>query len=748
MRINLLYKQLLTVLLLPIIACQKEDIQDVYNLDSEYLIAFSPSIEGEWGDTRATVLTISNLESFGVSASSYTLGDYSSAPCGGYFYKQQVKTSIPYCGKQWLGNAYTLSFFGYAPYSNLMGIQSSETLGRPIYTYTVPSDVASQIDLMTAETLEVAGGNKNTPVPLTFHHRLSDIRFDIYNEGPQIMTVHNIALYGLKYAGTLNGDTWETTGAVNSPSANPFKLDLEDTSDPDDGIAISSLTTSDELTGSTNHFMMIPQTVPQGTSIFYVDATIKGRRAVFHYTLDANLTLQAGKTYHITLSMGYDDIKIKTLSVTDWTKDPASEEPTPPNQRNVSRMGAGSDINDWNIDSDDTGATPPNQRTPASVGASSGVSDWAFGADSSGGINAREAGNIQASINTWSDVHIPKAGDIVLYAGGSVMAVPYQDWNTTSYPTATYTPIGVVIVPGNHTTDKTTRVMSLKNMSAGNPENGSVSSGDVADIQLYWGGDGYDISTLNNYSEAPIWTQSGNSIRNEYNDGDDGENYRYNVYIPTNYTEYSEIANGLESPTDIGSRYYRQSLIDNPEEYAPSIYITDGRRNPMIGGNNASNLFTDMDGYGNTQKILAVDNAGSTEWQTASSIENTNSDEHTHPAAQACWRYTTPGVAAHDWYLPSIGELAYLAARYKDINAALSKIMDTNPTLAVRMFNEALDGAYNNYAYGDLYKSSTERSATKFYPIRPQIGLISMWYSKEELYMEYSRVRAVTKMNL
>lgn len=747
------YREWLVAMLLPMLmSCQKEDIQTSGYTD-ERLIAFATTIEGQWADTRASVLTAGNLQDFGVSASYYTSGSYAGAACGGYFFRQKVLTSERYCGREWAGAAYTLSFFGYAPYSNLIGIQSAEALGRPVYTYTVPSSIALQIDLMTAETLEVTGGNKTTPVPLAFSHRLSDLRFDIYNEGPQTMTVHNIALYGLKYSGTLDGDIWTPTGSANSSSVNPFKLDLADPANPDDGVAITSGSTSAELTGTANHFMMIPQTVTSGTSIFFVDATVKGKRAVFHYTLDANLTLQAGKTYHVTLTMGYDDIRIKTLSVTDWTEDPASVGTTPPNQRISGRVGSNSQVNDWEENPSQEETTTANRRVGGNVGSGTGISDWTFGTDNTGGVYGRTlAEGPQLSINSWSGTDIPKAGDIVLYNSGNFMAIPYREWNTSSYPTDTYVPIGVVLVPRNHTSDKTTRVIALKNMSASDPENGSLAHGDVTDIQLYWGGPEYNIETLNDFTDAPITNphSSYNNIEETYNDGDDGENYIYNSYIPINYTEYSEFENGLESFTDPGSKYYNIALIDNPEEYAPSVYMPDGRRNPLIDGNRSRNLFTDTDGYSNTQKILAVDNAVSTAWQTASSIDNVNNSPSTHPAAQTCWRYATVGVAPHMWYLPSIGELAYLASRYKDINAALIKIMDADPTLAVRMFNEAFDGSWNDTNYGSWFLSSTERSTTHYYDIMPQSGLISMHTTKGGEYHIYDhyRVRAVTKLNL
>ena len=84
-----------------------------------------------------------------------------------------------------------------------------------------------------------------------------------------------------------------------------------------------------------------------------------------------------------------------------------------------------------------------------------------------------------------------------------------------------------------------------------------------------------------------------------------------------------------------------------------------------------------MDGKGNTEKILAVDNGGSTDWKTALTITNTGFTEKIHPAAQCCWRYHTVGTNQGDWYLPAGGELGYLASRWKAINTSISKLVSS-----------------------------------------------------------------------
>ena len=83
---------------------------------------------------------------------------------------------------------------------------------------------------------------------------------------------------------------------------------------------------------------------------------------------------------------------------------------------------------------------------------------------------------------------------------------------------------------------------------------------------------------------------------------------------------------------------------------------------------------SDLDGKANTEKILAVDNAASTAWQTAESITNDGSTATVHPAAQCCWRFNPGSTNQGDWYLPSIGELAFIMPKFNELNTAISDV--------------------------------------------------------------------------
>jgi len=363
---------LLTALTITLTACTDEVVTQYGQKDRQGLIiAFTPSSPALQADTRAAQLTEANITSFGVSASCYESGTYATAGCGSYFFKQQVLTAIGSSGKAWPGADRTLSFFAYAPYSNLIGIQSAEAEGRPVYTYTVPSDITSQVDFMTAETLEVNGEETDTPVPLSFSHRLADIRFHIYNEGEEDITVHSIGMYGLRYTGTFTDNGWTLSETVNTTSVNPFKLDLGNKADTDDGITVEPDETSTEVTGSNDHFMMMPQTVPADTRMISVDATVLGIRQYFHYVLGSSLVLQAGKSYNIRLTLGYNDMKAGMTTVTDWTEESDTSEARPRQREDGSVY---TEIDGWSEQSDTSGI-PPRSREEAEP-ETTGITDW------------------------------------------------------------------------------------------------------------------------------------------------------------------------------------------------------------------------------------------------------------------------------------------------------------------------------------------------------------------------------------
>lgn len=188
---------------------------------------------------------------------------------------------------------------------------------------------------------------------------------------------------------------------------------------------------------------------------------------------------------------------------------------------------------------------------------------------------------------------------------------------------ATKTAIGVCVIPGGVLPDGKARFMSLKGMALTSPNEGG------SDTYIYWGGYGSDIPSLTNF-QTVVTGDTTAAGTNGYGFVPRDGSYSSTPHIP--------------SPIDYFSAY------------------------------SSAGATSDLDGKANTEKILAVDNAASTAWQTAASITNVDSTATVHPAAQCCWRFNPGSTNQGDWYLPSIGELAFIMPNFNDLQTAISDV--------------------------------------------------------------------------
>ena len=332
---------------------------------------------------------------------------------------------------------------------------------------------------------------------------------------------------------------------------------------------------------------------------------------------------------------------------------------------------------------------------------------------------------------------VAKAGTIVLVDNSNTsdkIFVPHTSYDKDTY--SGYTAIGVVVVPFTHTPDETVRIMSLKNMSTETPDTGSVQQGPTTtsttanERSMYWGGYGSDIPGLKDYDKIPTVDptiqETGTVGLTDW------------ARIPSDY-----LTGGTASTLDPGTRYYSGTETGRFGISPYTLYDWKSYKAFSVYGVDTKNCMNDFNGKSNTDTILAIDNATSTDWQTAPTISNVGSTEYVHPAAQCCWRYSTIGITQGQWYLPACGELLYINPRYSEINAALTKLQTADPTNAIRLWNY---GDSSTSVFGYWLWSSTEYS--RYYARTVNVYLGSVYNTAKSYVGTNGRVRAFAALDV
>ena len=220
-----------------------------------------------------------------------------------------------------------------------------------------------------------------------------------------------------------------------------------------------------------------------------------------------------------------------------------------------------------------------------------------------------------------------EAGMICYYDGSTLKFCSRSDWNNSLG-----TPVGVVVVPSNHTNDGTVRIAAITSVNA----DGSSASTDVG---IGWGPTNTDTG-LPNMDKVPTWdnTIGGTvgSAAQSFLPSDNNNGY---------FTGSTDVISGV-------LKYYHTSGA-----FIPSPYLADGSQNPdyiNVVEATTANCLSDFDGKGNTAVLVGLGSA--------------------YSAANACHLYSTAGISAGNWYLPACGELGYIMPRFMEIQRSLSTV--------------------------------------------------------------------------
>lgn len=277
-----------------------------------------------------------------------------------------------------------------------------------------------------------------------------------------------------------------------------------------------------------------------------------------------------------------------------------------------------------------------------------------------------------------------EAGTIVLSnENGDRKYVDVETYKNNSFDG--YTPIGIIVVPSSHTEDGKARMMSLDLMSCTSPSIGTKTwnpTNNDNQCQMYWGVYGNDIENLTNYEACiAIGTNDSELPTEQTPIANSWGLLANNIYEVSRGTSTGVTIDGMRyvyktNPYDSQTKWglYYEGELESEMPLLPSPYLEDGSKNELyslteLNGETIPNFLSDMNGRANTDEILKVRG----EKDYTSWLPTWNSEDD-YPAASCCDMYQTVGTNQGDWYLPSAGELGYLAARSRQIQDALKAV--------------------------------------------------------------------------
>ena len=257
--------------------------------------------------TRGTQITNADgMSSFGVTA---FLGSQK------YMDHVEIKKSAdswkPETDYFWL-NGKSLDFYAWYPYNSAEGkngIPAGMTLNQEDFSsisYTVPTDVSKQEDLMFAVNKNASEPADGKATSLDFKHSLAAVKF-VVGDLPTGTKVTSVALKGVKYKGDL-AVTAGNNGAAQLAWSN-LANDTENFTQATNK-EVKENDTDQAITKADQTFFMMPQTLPDDAMAEVVVEDEKGTKVTLTGALqDATAAEQAknkweaGNTYTYSISL-------------------------------------------------------------------------------------------------------------------------------------------------------------------------------------------------------------------------------------------------------------------------------------------------------------------------------------------------------------------------------------------------------------------------------------------------------------
>lgn len=284
------------------ISCSSEIITDDVVQPTEQAISWVPYIAREV-QTRAAVMDSERLQTTGFGIMGYVhtgTPDYTTPNfMNGQVTWDDSNSQWSYSPtKYWPNNAsQQLDFLAYAPYGDDTHINvSGSTL-----TFTVDETAANQVDLIVATAKDQTRSNNNGAVELNFRHLLSRLQFDAK------------AAPGYDYEITFTSAT--LSNAPTEGTFNPWTGEW----------TITPSTGSNTVSSSTDYLLLIPGATTGITATIHY--TLSGNNQSQEITLSNVLpTMDAGKSYKISLIGAKDDIIFNVAAVEYWNEDTTQNE--------------------------------------------------------------------------------------------------------------------------------------------------------------------------------------------------------------------------------------------------------------------------------------------------------------------------------------------------------------------------------------------------------------------------------------